>query len=337
MDKTNGSMETLSAMQVTADTEGLDAQSKVLLYSPEVLAVILQETVPEYRTFTRRQIMDFIERESFSESTEVSPGRTNSQLRADSPEFVQLNEKTSMFDLAFRAKNPLLSNENVRVNLHIDFEPQKNYRPGYPIEKRGIYYLARRLSAQLSLVTESASYSSLEKCCSIWICRDRIPVRERYTISYYSLENTANTGPCHTPRADYDLMSLVIIRLGSSVYSGKEGDEGYGLLRFLNALMYPHRPGFMDTVSDYIDFSANKELWKEAKHMSGLGESILEEGREEGRELERDKIIHNLIRSDLKDHVSADCIIQKIQNYFDVSREMAEQYFQKFTPHSIQE
>ncbi len=79
--------------------------------------------------------------------------------------------------------------------------------------------------------------------------------------------------------------------------------------------------------------------------MRGLGESIFKEGWEEGfrqgreevLELERDKIIRNLICYDLKDHISADCIIQKIQNYFDVSREMAEQYFQKFTPHSIQE
>ncbi len=63
--------------------------------------------------------------------------------------------------------------------------------------------------------------------------------------------------------------------------------------------------------------------------MRGLGESIFKEGweegfrqgRKEGRELERDKIIRNLICYDLKDHVSADCIIQKIQNYFDVSRE----------------
>lgn len=68
--------------------------------------------------------------------------------------------------------------------------------------------------------------------------------------------------------------------------------------------------------------------------MSGLGESILEEGRElgrkESRELERDKNIQNLIRTDLNDHISADCIIQKIQNYFQVSRELAEQYFGKF-------
>lgn len=41
MTKPDGSMETLSALQATADTRGLDAQSKAVLYSPEVLAVIL--------------------------------------------------------------------------------------------------------------------------------------------------------------------------------------------------------------------------------------------------------------------------------------------------------
>ena len=41
------------------------------------------------------------------------------------------------------------SKGNILVNLHIDFEFQKNYEPGYPIVKRGIYYGSRKLSAQL--------------------------------------------------------------------------------------------------------------------------------------------------------------------------------------------
>ena len=39
-----------------------------------------------------------------------------------------------------------------------DMEPQKNYRPGYPIEKRGIYYLSRRLCSQLDVVTEKTKF-----------------------------------------------------------------------------------------------------------------------------------------------------------------------------------
>ena len=45
MDKLRGSMETLSSMQLTEDMEGLDAQSKLILHSKEVLAIFLQETI----------------------------------------------------------------------------------------------------------------------------------------------------------------------------------------------------------------------------------------------------------------------------------------------------
>ena len=56
MDKLKGSMDVLNAMQLTAEMEGLDAQSKTLLRSKEVLAVILQGVVAEYQGYSRREI-----------------------------------------------------------------------------------------------------------------------------------------------------------------------------------------------------------------------------------------------------------------------------------------
>ncbi len=147
MDKLKGSMESLSAMQVTADTEGLDEQSKTLLQYVEVLAVIRRDTITEYKGYSRKEVQEFIEAESIVSTMEVSPGRTNTKVRGDNTEFIHLNEKTSIFNLAFRAKNPLLSTEDIQISLHMDIEPQRTYKPGYPIEKRGIYYLARRLSS----------------------------------------------------------------------------------------------------------------------------------------------------------------------------------------------
>lgn len=285
----SGSMETLNALQITADIKGLDAESKTVLHSREVLAVILKHVVEEYRGYSVGEIMDFIEADSITESRELSTGRTNTRIRGDASEFVQLNEKTSNFDIMFRAKNPCLSNGKVIVNLHVDVEPQKTYRPGYPIEKRGMYYLARSLSSQLSLVTDTTDYSQLEKCYSIWICRDDIPAGEQYSVSFYKMVNTDNIGN-YAPAAEnggeqnYDLLELVMIRLGDKAYHGKEEDEGFELLRFLNAVMYPHRQDFMETISEYIDFSGNEELWKEVEHMDGLGQSILEEGLEQGIE-----------------------------------------------------
>lgn len=273
-----GSLDVLSSLQISADLEGMDAASKDILKNKEVLAVILKGVVSEYETYTPQEIMEFIEAESITSEDEVTAGRTNTRIQGENSEFVHLNEKTSNFDIRFLSKNPLLSGD-VQVNLHVDVEPQRNYKPGYPIEKRGMYYLARSLSSQLSLITEKTDYNCLEKCYSIWICRDNVPDGERYSISYYQMENSKNSGECHPQRENYDLLTLIIIRLGTAEHPQKEG-----ILEFLNAIFYPHREDFMYTVQKYIDFSNNKELMEEVSHMGGLGMSILEEGMEEGME-----------------------------------------------------
>ena len=164
-----GSMEALGALQVTNDMKGLDTQSKTLLQYAEVLAVILRDTVEEYKGYSWKEVAGFIETDSITSTMEVSPGRTNTKIRSDATEYHNLNEKTSLFDLAFRARNPQISTEDIQINLHIDVEPQKAYNPGYPIEKRGMYYLARRLSSQLSLALNATDYNRLAKCYSIFI------------------------------------------------------------------------------------------------------------------------------------------------------------------------
>jgi len=58
--------------------------------------------------------------------------------------------------------------------------------------------------------------------------------------------------------------------------------------------MYPHKENFMNTISEYIDFSNNEELWKETEYMTGLGQSILEEGIEKGIERGREEGIRAL-------------------------------------------
>ena len=338
MDKVRGSMEALNAMQLTADMEGLDTQSKTLLHSKEVLAVILQGIVSEYQGYSRQEIMGFIEADSIEDGKEVSPGRTNTQIQGDSAEFVQLNEKTSQFDLAFRAKNPRLSTEDMLVCLHVDVEPQKSYCPGYPIEKRGIYYLARSLSSQLSLVTETADYGRLEKCYSIWICRDDIPKEARYSISFYEVANTKNVGISTAEKETYDLMTLAIIKLGSREYNGKKDDEGFDLLHFLNVIMYPHKEDFIEAISDYIDFSENEELWKEEPRMFSLSQCIYEDGFDDGKEKGIEKGIEKgmeagikaLIQNNLLEGISRERTIANLKKFFGLTEERSVKYYERF-------
>lgn len=76
MDTINGSIDTLSSMQLTANIEGLDVECKTLLSNKEILAVILKETVAEYSGYSREEIIDFIESDSIETDREVSQGRT---------------------------------------------------------------------------------------------------------------------------------------------------------------------------------------------------------------------------------------------------------------------
>ena len=275
MDKTiTGSLEALSALELNKGMEGLDASTKNLLHQKEFLSVILMLAVKEFEGYSAREIMDFIEPSSISiEDTDVSNGRTNAQIEGDAAEFNVLHEKVSYFDILFKAKNPKLSEKNgFLVNLHIDIEPQKDYKPGYPIEKRGLYYLARRLSSQLGIVTETTDYSSLEKCYSIWICRDNIPKEEQATISFFEIKNT-NIGTVKVSEEDYDLMTMIVIRLGHS-----DINKGTELIHFLNSIFFPQEEGAFETISNYIDFSENEELRREVSSMTGVGQSVYNEG-----------------------------------------------------------
>lgn len=130
-------------------------------------------------------------------------------------------------------------------------------------------------------------------------------------------------------------MALVVIKLGNTVYNGDEEDEGYELLRFLNTIMYPHKDDFMDTVSEYIDFSDNEALHKEVIHVSTI-EQIKYEGMREELTAElteelREEGIQALILDNLEEEIPKERTLVKLQKYFNLTEEKAKQHYEKFT------
>ena len=126
--------------------------------------------------------------------------------------------------------------------------------------------------------------------------------------------------------------------MGNTVYNGDEEDEEYELLRFLNTIMYPHKDDFMDTVSEYIDFSDNEALRKEVIHVStieqikyeGMREELTEELRGEITEELREEGIQALILSNLEEGIPREGILVKIQKYYGLTEENAKQYYNRF-------
>lgn len=126
------------------------------------------------------------------------------------------------------------------------------------------------------------------------------------------------------------MITLVIIKLGDMVYTGEKGSEGYELLRFLNAIMYPHQEDFMEVVSEYIDFSGNDELWKETKKVRGIGQRIAEEVWEEASEKTREEGIQILVLDNLEEQIPEERILVKLQRYYNLTEEKAKEYYDRF-------
>ncbi|MGN0312527.1 MAG: hypothetical protein ACI4CC_07110 [Lachnospiraceae bacterium] len=157
---------------------------------------------------------------------------------------------------------------------------------------------------------------------------------ERFFLRFLNDENIGN---CQPKEEDYDLMTMVILRLGNSENDEEEPD----VLHFLNLILYPHEEGFREKLSKYIDF---EECFseKEESQMFSLGTCIFEDGFAEGEERgmkrgiaegeERgmERGMKALVLDNLEESMSQECIIGKLQRHFQLTQEKAEEYYEKF-------
>ena len=193
-----------------------DAGMKQLMSNKEILVPILQMTVPEFKTCSQEEILECLDISSITKDdfvSDIPDIEKDLRLTKEDSELSSLVEKLVRFDIRFKIINPKLSTEKIRVNLHIDMEAQKSYRPSnpsYPILKRAVYYVARDLSSQLSMITQTTDYSKLEKCYSIWICAEDVPKKLQNTLTEYSFSKKDIIGVADEPEEDYDLITIFI-------------------------------------------------------------------------------------------------------------------------------
>ena len=255
--------------------EKYDESAKQLFLNPEIIAPIIQMSVPEYKKYSVEQVIGMIDRSSI-ESTPVD----SASAMADRlpTEMNSIGEKLIRYDSHFKAINPALSDKNIKFYLHIDLEVQNDYRPSspkYPIVKRGIYYGAREISSQLGVITEENDYSKLEKVYSIWICNENVPPRLRNTVTSYTITKKDEIGITDEPVSDYDLMSVIIIR------RGEEASEG--IFDYLEGIFKSN----IDRIEKYVDIKDKESIKEGVKRMTGLGESIYIKAYKEGEETGR--------------------------------------------------
>ena len=274
MRKINASTAAANSLALTELAPQMDDASKEILANKEFLALILKYTVKEFMDMEPHEIVGYIESDSILRSKDVAPGNTNqNRIEGLKSEFAVLNEMMSRFDIYFKAVNPKLSNEEVTCYIYIDVEAQVNYKPGYPIEKRGIYYLARMISSQIAAPTATTNYSALGKVYTIWICCKNVPEDIRNTMSVYEMVNTWNNKKMDINPEVHDLMTMVILRLGNP-----KDENQIEIFEILNALIYARDKKSYETLEKYVNFD---ETLREVEQVKGLGEMLYYEAWDE--------------------------------------------------------
>ena len=131
--------------------------------------------------------------------------------------------------------------------------------------------MARDLSSQLSTITQTTGYSKLEKCYSIWICAEDVPKKLQNTLTEYSFSKKDIIGVADEPEEDYDLLTVIIIRLG------KETEEK-GIFDYLKGLF----TGDIKRIQRYSHIEWSEPFQEEASKMTGFGDMIYERGIQQG-------------------------------------------------------
>ena len=108
-----------------------DKGVKKLFKSKEIIVPIMEMVIPEFEGCSQEEILNCLDLASITSDEVVSDAPVSEtdeyRIRGEDTELSGGSDKLIRFDSKFRIRNPKLSEKNMLVNLHIDFEGQKSY------------------------------------------------------------------------------------------------------------------------------------------------------------------------------------------------------------------
>ncbi len=276
----------------------LDNSIKYLLAHKPFLARIMKECLPEYKDCSVDDIMSlYIEGDPVVAKIRVHPDQTNPSLekaKADgkgkisgSPtEDNSLSEGLVTYDIRF---NALVPKGDELIGIIINVEAQNDMKPGYSLLRRGIYYCSRMISAQKTQDFQNSNYDDLKKVYSIWVCANAENEKAKKTITTYSMKETQVIGEVVKDPDEYDLLSIVMIRLGDvpqlsdgTVVEDALNQNVIGMLEVLlkGQLTAAQR---LDILEKHYGIEMTEQMEEEVGHMCNLSKGVYESGIDKNR------------------------------------------------------
>lgn len=264
-----------------------DESARNLVAEKSVLAYILKSALDEYAGYTVQEIAErFIEGEPELRRVAVHqdhPDRKDESGMMSGDDKIEgrpaadksQKDGTVYFDIRF---NAVLPSNGELIEILLNMEIQNKDTPGYPIPKRGIYYAARMISSQRGTIFKDQEYGKIKKSVSIWVCEDTANLRSD-TINRYSLTEECLRGDFHEKKKDYDLMTVVVLRLGSK--GEKSEDNAIRLLSkmFSTNLSYEDK---LDMLQNEFKISVSREMSEEVLDLCNLSAGVYNKGYDLG-------------------------------------------------------
>ena len=263
-----------------------DNAARNLVAEKPILAYILKSVLDEYKEYSVQEIAEqFIEGTPKVADTAVypdHPDKPNDTVMMNGDDKIKglptadksQRDGDVYYDVRFLAALPQ-SGEFAEVFVNVEI--QNNDTPGYAIPKRGIYYASRMISSQRGTIFKNQEYGKIKKVVSIWICEDSAISRSD-TINRYSFTEECLRGDFHEKKQDYDLMTVVVLRLGDKGENSK--DDAIRLLSkmFSDSLGYDEK---MDALQDEFKISVHEGIDKEVWSMCNLSTGVYNRGKME--------------------------------------------------------
>ena len=263
------------SLRETDDKAGYDAACKRLLSEKIILAWIMKGCVHEFRACDVNEIAEkYIEGQPQVAETPVEAGTI---IHGTGVEDASAVEGTITYDIRFFATAPATGEP---IRLIINVEAQNDFYPGYPLIKRAIYYCSRMISAQYGTEFTASHYEKIKKVYSIWICMNP-PKTQMNSITSYQIKEDNLVGSVKEPVSNYDLITAVMINLGSRADGGEDD-----VLRLLSVLLSSEESAAQKRriLEDDFSIRMTESLDKEVSLMCNLSKGVEERGIAKGME-----------------------------------------------------
>ena len=201
---------------ITAEGRGmdkrglLDAECKAFLADKQILAWISRDCTPEFREYSIPDIISCIEGEPEIGTVPVDKDLTGKYMAEKvtgmADEDTSCYEGTVRYDIRFKAR---AKHEDEETELIINVEAQNNFKPGYSLVTRGIYYCSRMISAQMETEFSHSDYAGMKKVHSIWVCI-RPNKQWKGSITTYTIGESNILGNAKSDHDDYDKMQVTL-------------------------------------------------------------------------------------------------------------------------------